>query len=301
LVVYSGIGEVDAALCMYSVLSEIKVNLSMSVGTAGQSSVMGGFMPQSGHMDSTKTIRDEGCQPLTNATATPLALGSVCIASGNFNLFCSVCHPGNFSAENQCQRPNCAHGGDVSLSGVCNFKYQSDFVKRVSAAASQAILPPMGKQLELLSGNWWKADEAFGETKQPTMPRVIDNCGTAESANLIGSGLPLDIFCRDIVSKVLGIPVRDAVCYAAMEGGGFARAAQQVAPEMPYLAIRGGSNYDRFPLQNKNGEQWVAKIEYTSPEEMAALTREGYHFAIETTNAVVLAFLKDVSQQSYFL
>lgn len=214
----------------------------------------------------------DGCSPLTEKTATPLAVGSICVTSAAFMMESGQCT--DYLRSNQCSRPNCG-GFHYSLGKEPKLYISSDaFAKEIEAASYGKEWPAMPAFVQEGLQKYWAANEAFVKPagfQAPTTPSFV-RCAEG-TVNAINVGAERDYLCREYTASTLNrlhrrfhasaeeaattynhsIPytARDVVCVQAMEAFGFLRAINDdaAATEIPVAVLRTASNYDMFPLK----------------------------------------------------
>lgn len=290
LLAYTGIGDVNAAICLQELLMNPQLSFSELIwcGTSGFSPVIGGFDPL-----------NDGCDVLP-ASVQKLSVGSVCIASASVDMECGTCVSNATTSHSECGRPSCTNHDAQFLYGQCDFTTDPTLQMQLAAVAKVTVLPKMPDVLTAGSTSWWAASQAFVDNSAPTNPSIITSCAEAD-ARQIWVGGRLDYLCREYLSNVLKLSPQEVPCVVAMEAVGFHRVLQNY-PQIPSVVVRGASNWDMYPLVKipiqEGGFLWVQNTSYVSDKDHEDFVKAGYQFAIQTTNAVILAYLKNVNRPS---
>ena len=201
------------------------------------------------------------------------------------------------SEPNICNRPNC-HGHNLTdLYGECHFSQPGNLAEELSHASPN--FPPMPTSLKRNSAKWWAANEAVSpssSSEPPTEPTLVSNCAEAD-AHQIWVGPDQDYLCREYSAELLGTTADRVPCVCAMEGVGFLQSVKNfpLRYKLEVAVIRAASNWDMYPLTSVNGttDVWEQNIEYVSAEEHLDLVKEGYQYAVLTSNSIILAYLKN--------
>jgi hypothetical protein len=285
LLVTSGIGSVNAALCTQSLIdraSSLQLVLSnmIYVGTSGFSPIVGGFNP----------TLPGGCSPVQNASL--VSIGSVCVASAALDQTCGMCVSDATQPANECQRPNCHNHSSASLFGRCAYRGSEELQKLVMDANKGVQPAPMPETLAAGAGAWWAAEEGIiFNGAPPTVPTIMSNCVESDSRE-IWVGAADDYLCREYSAELLGTVVENVACVSAMEAVGFLRVLHEHKGRFPAAVIRGAANYDRYPLYKLYPhERWAQNTSYVSAADHGALIQAGYRYSILTTNNALLNFI----------
>lgn len=288
LVITTGINELSSGLCTEQVVfSNYILSSAIFVGTSGWSPFLsGGFNP---------TVPG-GCNKV-DAGVSKLSLGSVCITSSSFDFGCGECVDHPFATE--CSRPDCTLHDTQSLFGPCSFTGDVSLASALVAKAHATRLPNMGATLAKLSQDWWNANQAAeGASDGPKVPTILSPSQCAESAqHSIWTGPRNDYLCREYTAKLVSASSpSDVSCVSAMEGPGFIRSLKLFpGGNIPFAIVRGASNYDMYPLSALSNNGWAQNATYTPAESHQKFVKEGFRFAVQTTNTVVLAYLKSLT------
>lgn len=127
---------------------------------------------------------------------------------------------------------------------------------------------------------------------------------------ILASG-PYDYLCREYTARLLdnGKTARDVPCFVAMEGVGLARALKDRSRPVPFAIVRGGANYDVYPMYRQQrydphsassgaggavaaGDMWYQNTTFISVEAHEAMTKQGYQYAIRVANTIILRFVQ---------
>jgi hypothetical protein len=282
LVVVTGIGAVNAALCSRQVFSQEgwSFRSAIYVGTSGMSPLVGGFEPS----------KDDGCRPAT--AVEPYSIGTVCVTSAALDLSCGICYSNATALPSECAKSHCVAHTRRDLFGQCVFSRPTELTGRILSAFSGHSLPDTPLEIKGGMKAWWGANKYAenGMVPTPTAPRLLSHCAEVDNREIVASGVE-DYKCRSYAADLLGSTPSTTPCITAMEGIGFLQVTEQLTPSLPVAIIRAGSNYDMYPLYSLGGGRWAMNMTYISPSEYDAFTRAQYQYAVLTSNAVAIRYL----------
>lgn len=286
------------------------------MGTSGWSPFVGGLNPNSTNGD---------CGVKRNSQR--VSIGSVCVSPISYDFECGI-HPEQ--PVQQGQNGECFDLGYYNtffredLFGKCAYSSVPAGGHKLAQSVQQSTrtLPAMDAGLASLVGHFWSSMQLGNENKKnliaPTNPLITTQCAEAVS-HAIWVGAQEDYQCRLLTGKLLseGLPNAHGklrkdnskhknmdedqyVCTSAMEGYGFLSAATRIIPTVPAVIIRGASNYDMYPLYQKAGVSgsgllWQQNNHYLSTDDEKLFNVGGYHYAIITTNQVILNYLANLN------
>jgi hypothetical protein len=273
--------------------------MAMYLGTSGWTPSVGSLEP----------LEAQGCSVNARAPITPISIGSVCVSPMAFSLRCGfwVDDIGQDSKGGECTSLPTPQHSNKNIFGRCHRESPAggkDIVKLVLAAqgGNQWIdeIPATEGVRQAMQSFWTNhqvgpvAAPHTGSKPWDQTPYIFTQC--AESTDhAIFVGAKDDTVCRRRVAELMGpfgVPGhQDApVCVSAMEGFGYFQAMSQTA--IPSINVRGASNYDMYPLYaQKNTEFWKQNVSYVSPDQHDQFSKDGYQYAIHTTNHVILKTL----------
>jgi len=302
LVVMTGIGIMQAAMCMENILERYQERIErvFFLGTSGWSPLRGGV------------TGSPTCSPREGRVNR---IGDVCISAASTNWDCHFCDSLAAPGDTVCQLPPCHDHGRADIFGPCTALGSPDLSNSLLRHAASMKFPDMGPKLSGLVDSYWEVTSQG--TGQPyTVPRTVSVLGPTQCAeatsSTMWSGLPNEMLCRQYLGPLLrnAAPgpgesdfitalrenVTEAVtCVGAMEGAGWmpvllrwqaARAGRRV----PFVNVRAASNYVHKPL-HWDDPRW-RELAWLPPTEMAQFVTEGYQYAVATASSVVLQFLQ---------
>eukprot|EP01061_Rhynchopus_euleeides_P037888 TRINITY_DN651_c0_g1_i1.p1 TRINITY_DN651_c0_g1~~TRINITY_DN651_c0_g1_i1.p1 ORF type:complete len:386 (+),score=142.16 TRINITY_DN651_c0_g1_i1:165-1160(+) len=299
--VTTGIGHDRAAACMVDVLShydakgETLVDI-MYMGTSGFTPKMGGFYDLSA---------DPTCRSQPSTAASDLiGIGDVCISPYTLLLNCGFCK-WNETSVGECSRPDCTRHSDSSVFGKCDFATQdltlSNSVLRTAGNVTFAErTTALENFVESYWSSMWSGLHLPTDARPSRYPRVLGHTQCAEAAAYdLWTGTPDDYRCRtytaDLISSATGKPTTpsDVVCVSAMEGPGWVSVLMQRAEKqgkhIPFVNIRGNSDYAIEPLSAVSPGVLVTNTTYLTPEQQQQFVKEGYLYAIASASRIILA------------
>ncbi|CAJ1992373.1 protein of unknown function - conserved [Leishmania donovani] len=292
----------------------------------------------------TEAAANPACQRHWAPESEKVAIGSVCVTYASLVQECGCCVEDN-DLSSLCSRPRCRMQNSTTLFGPCAFRHPvSSFAEQMKGAMRGKPFPSPSATVREAMQVFWEANEAVADyvavaedtkTRQgkhahasipssdapatasevvrsynrlaPTTP-ILLNCAEVTTSQIL-AGPRSDILCRQYTEEVFqGLyAAKDLSCVQAMEGMGVLHVLTGEYPTVPVAIVRGGSNYDMFPLsrhvyhlngtdtrgRREEGDWYVAwdqKEHYVSEDEFHRYTKASYRYSIETASAVVLNY-----------
>jgi hypothetical protein len=214
-------------------------------------------------------VEQDGCAPRLAGTATPIAVGSVCVTSAAFFMESGSCT--ERTRHTQCSRPHCSNFQNSLSSEAKMYFTKDDFAKEIEAASQGRVWPEMPAVVREGLQRFWAANEAIEPAGRvaPTNPSFV-TCAES-TVNAINVGAERDYLCREYTAYTLNamrrqtagprsdaepllppLTANDVVCVQAMEAVGFLRsmvADAAATATIPVAVLRTASNYDMYPLK----------------------------------------------------
>lgn len=297
-VICTGIGVANAAACAVEVLGRYalphshrrtRIQEVLYLGTSGWSAVRGGLLDP-----------DDCGAPGAMAIADPArvhANGDVCVSPLGLNWACGF-EKWATNATTECMLPLRTAQDQTSVFSDCNFAGPAALSDRVRAAAQAAPLPAMPAELAELQEQYWEATwGGFGISNgpRPGHAQVRDQCAEASSETFY-SGVPGEALCRRFISalssRATGRKVLpgDVTCAAAMEAAGWMKVLLLHGHGVPFVGLRGNSNYLNVPLTRTAEGAWLRNDSWISADDYDRYHKLGYQYAIQTASEVVLRY-----------
>jgi len=287
----TGINAVSSALCTQAAMTRYGDTTvrAFFVGTSGWSSALGGPLNP-----------PTSCSnPVINYT-NAISVGSVCVTSFSTNFDCDLCTQDDNLPATECARPNCILYNHTDMFGPCSFRSDTTFATDlVQQARATAGMPPMPAPLVSLATEWWQASGVSTVTPGMTTPMLLGPTQCAEvDGNEIWVSAADDYLCREYAAATIGgnATPETVACASAMEATGFMRVLQSnpLWAQIPIAVVRGASNHDHLPLFRLSDGRWMQNVTWNTPDKMDQLTTLGYHYAIATSNVVVLNYFQNL-------
>eukprot|EP01013_Petalomonas_cantuscygni_P032180 TRINITY_DN5862_c0_g1_i1.p1 TRINITY_DN5862_c0_g1~~TRINITY_DN5862_c0_g1_i1.p1 ORF type:complete len:461 (+),score=61.87 TRINITY_DN5862_c0_g1_i1:208-1383(+) len=258
LLLYTGIGYKDAAVCMQAMLTRFSsIRELIYIGTAG-------FSPQTGGV-----LNPPHCGAARQVT-TPVPLGSLCIgASGTI----WDAHEEPWLSPMHLTGDSCTDLGDANHSTRMTYKLAGattvgplDYADHVVHVLSQAGPLPKPETLALTGAvEYWSAMSAgsgvnYSATATPSYlatPQIFHgrHAGCLENGGYsFWRGAPYEAQCRMYTATPLNASVDDVLCVSAMEGPGWIDIVERfnrraaAGNQVRYVNIRANSDYVHWPV-----------------------------------------------------
>ncbi|GET92128.1 hypothetical protein, unknown function [Leishmania tarentolae] len=295
-------------------------------------------------LEATEAAANPACQRHWAPESEKVAIGSVCVTYASLVQECGFCVEDN-DLSSLCSRPRCRMQNATALFGPCAFRHPtSSFAEQMKGAMYGKPFPSPSATVREAMQVFWEANEAATDyvaaadgmktrvdkhtrastasknapanttevvlshnRLAPTTP-ILLNCAEVTTSQIL-AGPRSDILCRQYTEELFqGLyKAHDLSCVQAMEGMGVLHVLTGEYPAVPVAIVRGGSNYDMFPLSrhvyhlNSGGTRgrqedadwyvvWDQKEHYVSDEEFHRYTKASYQYSIETASAVVLNY-----------
>ncbi|KAI5686319.1 hypothetical protein MNV84_02868 [Leishmania braziliensis] len=334
-------------LPMFSVQSVTLIGtagVSPVVGGGGWNPHVPPAAPVGESVEASEVAANPACQRHWAPDSEKVALGSVCVTYASLQQECGLCVEED-DLPSLCSRPRCRMQNSTTLFGSCAFRHpMSSFAMQMKNAMYGKPFPSPSPTVLKAMQLFWKANEAVTDyvaavedtktglgrsvrvstagsdppasaseavlsyNRLPPSTPILLNCAEVSTSQIL-AGPRSDVLCRQYTEEVFqGLyAAKDLSCVQAMEGMGVLHVLTTEYPFLPVAIVRGGSNYDMFPLsrhvyrlnrtvtrgQRSNNDWYVAwdqKEHYLSDDEFHRYTRASYQYSIETASAVVLNY-----------
>eukprot|EP01059_Diplonema_ambulator_P030857 TRINITY_DN5463_c0_g3_i1.p2 TRINITY_DN5463_c0_g3~~TRINITY_DN5463_c0_g3_i1.p2 ORF type:complete len:372 (+),score=98.92 TRINITY_DN5463_c0_g3_i1:47-1162(+) len=299
VLVTTGIGTDNAALCSVTVLEyyqakSVELIEAIYLGTSGWTPKHGGFYnPET---DSTCTA------PLRPTPEDLNNIGDICISSASFRYTCGFCEWDDFPNA-ECTAPSCMGRDQEDVFSKCTFISTDNSVsERLINASKQVQFQSQNTKLAGYVKNFWtQMWQGLGVSPPVyplSTPRVHGISRCAETSDYtLWTGMPQDYLCRKYLAQVLGnatgspMTPEQVTCVSAMEGPGWMQALlESSGKKIPFANIRGGSDYDFWPLVRNNF--LVMNSSWMDADQVNDMVTEGYRYAVGTMTQVVLQYFE---------
>ncbi|KAG5467719.1 hypothetical protein LSCM4_00798 [Leishmania orientalis] len=300
--------------------------------------------PAGESVEASEVTTNPACQQHWAPGSEKVALGSVCVTYASLMQECGLCVEDN-DLSSLCSRPRCWMRNSTTHFGPCAFRHPvSFFAEQMKGAMYGKPFPTPSATVREAMQVFWEANEAatdYVATTEDTKTRlgkrmrastassdpsanasevvlsynrlpptepILLHCAEVSTSQIL-AGPRSDVLCRQYTEEVFeGLyAAKDLSCVQAMEGMGVLHVLTREYPTLPVAIVRGGSNYDMFPLsrhvyrlksaairgRRADGHWYVAwdqKEHYISDDEFHRYTRASYQYSIETASAVVLNY-----------
>eukprot|EP01006_Ploeotia_vitrea_P012348 TRINITY_DN32767_c0_g1_i1.p1 TRINITY_DN32767_c0_g1~~TRINITY_DN32767_c0_g1_i1.p1 ORF type:complete len:396 (-),score=40.83 TRINITY_DN32767_c0_g1_i1:680-1867(-) len=312
LLALTGVGAEHSSTCMLNILSSTHFNHVTEIvflGTSGISPIPNGILHAA-----------PACA--VNKRSIPHRIGDVCISTTSVNWGCKFCQ-WNSSDPSACQFPECG-----LPTRNCIFSAASaSLAQEVLAAVKEPAFswPRQNETLVKLTNQFWEQmGKATGRSYElPPTPRAVGPTECVEATSWVyWKGMPWEKYCLAITAQALKVQEQQwatnastvsdepyahngkqhdphwdpsalksqaVSCFSAMEGTGWMMVlTHPKVQKLPFVNIRGGSDYDHSPLYRHRGGTWHEMPGWTSKENLQMMNQLGYNYAKQTTSAVVL-------------
>lgn len=305
ILVATGIGPTAAAICLAELLQcATRIKEVLYSGTAGWTPQVGGVI----NSDACGAAQSNG------ALDTLARIGDVCVSPFSMNWNCKLADYSQqtVGAPNLCSLPQeTDHPDESFLYGECVFttpdKGSMALTNRVHGAATSAngiSSRPMrdSNVISYESAYFQAMGRGTGVTYQysSTAPATVWDYKTCMEVDsqFFYSGPPYDeiarVYIQDYLSQGLNMTIskKEVLVVSAMEAVGVMELltkfnSKPQNPKIPYVMVRGNSDYLYAPLQKLANGTWGYE-----PNPPVANFTVGYAYAIATTSNVVMQYLK---------
>ncbi|KAK7196659.1 hypothetical protein NESM_000605000 [Novymonas esmeraldas] len=294
--------------------------------------------PSAGPVEASEAAANPACQQHWAPDAQKVALGSVCVTYASLLQECGRCVEDD-DLTSLCTRPRCSMHNHTAAFGPCALRHPvSSFAEQMKGAMYGKPFPAPSATVREAMQVFWESNEAATDyvaaedsaaapsrrararaanrpasapapdtvlsyNRLPPTTPILLHCAEVSTSQIL-AGPRSDVLCRQYTEEVFGglYAAKDLSCVQAMEGMGVLHVLTREYPTVPAAIVRGGSNYDMFPLSrhvyhlNSTGGDdewyvaWDQKEHYVSDVDFHRYTRASYQYSIETASAVVLNY-----------